>query len=71
MLYVHENKVELRKTHSTYFQIIQCQLALTGAQFCDLAVYTCTFCSIAVIRITFDAQFWENVVDVVGTRYFQ
>jgi hypothetical protein len=48
---------------------IQCQLALTGVKFCDLIVYT--FRSIAIIRITFDTQFWSNVTDVVGTRYFK
>ena len=50
MLYVsEENKLELRKTCSTYYQI-QCQLALTGAQLCDLAIYT--FQSLAVVSLS-------------------
>ena len=44
-------------------------VALTGSEFCDLIVYT--FQSIAIVRITFDAQFWGNVIDVVGPRYYQ
>lgn len=69
MLYVSdENKLEVRKTHSTYYQI-QCQLALTGAQFCDLVVYT--FQSLAVVRITYDEQFWCSIVNKVGQMYFK
>jgi hypothetical protein len=68
MLHVENSKLQLRKTHPTYYQI-QCQLALTGSEFCDLIVYT--FQSIAIIRITFDTQFWSNITDVVGPRYFQ
>ena len=68
MLHVEDGKLQIRKTHSTYYQI-QCQLALTGSEFCDLIVYT--FQSIAIVRITFDAQFWGNVIDVVGPRYYQ
>ena len=69
MLYVsEENKLEVRKTHSTYYQI-QCQLALTGAQFCDLVVYT--FQSLAVVRVKYDEQFWLSVVNKVGEVYFK
>lgn len=68
MLYVENSKLQLRRTHPTYYQI-QCQLALTGSEFYDLIVYT--FQSIAIIRITFDTQFGSNITDVVGPRYFQ
>ena len=68
MLLVENGKLNINKNHSTYFQI-QCQLALTGAAFCDLTVYT--FVSIAIIRITFDPLFWDNVVQLVGQKYFQ
>ena len=36
---------------------------------CDLIVHTSE--SIAIVRITSDAQFWENVINVVGPRYYQ
>lgn len=69
MLFVNEqNKLDLRKTHSTYFQI-QCQLAVTGAHFCDLVVYT--FKSLAIIRIMYDDIFWNDVVTKVGDMYFK
>ena len=68
MLFVVNGKLQVRKTHSTYYQV-QCQLALTGSRFCDLIVYT--FRSIGIIRITFDAEFWANVINVVGPRYFK
>ena len=48
MLFVKNNKLHLRESHPTYYQI-QCQLALTGSNFCDLIVYT--FRSIAIIRV--------------------
>lgn len=62
-----DNKLDVRKDHSTYTQI-QCQLALTGAQYCDLVVYT--FRSIGVVRVKFDSQFWGTVVNDVGNKYF-
>lgn len=69
MLCVSEGeRLEVRKTHAAYYQV-QCQLALSGAQFCDLVVYT--FQSLAVIRITFDKNFWQNLVKKVGKIYFQ
>ena len=68
MLFVVNGKLQLRKTHPNYYQV-QCQLALTGAKFCDFVVYT--FQSIGIVRITFDAQFWANVIHVVGPRYFK
>ena len=68
MLFVKNNKLHLRESHPTYYQI-QCQLALTGSNFCDLIVYT--FRSIAIIRVTFDAQFWAKIIDIIGPRFFQ
>ena len=68
MLYVENSKLQVRKTHKAYYQI-QCQLALTGSEFCDLIVYT--FQSVSIVRITFNSHFWKNVTDVVGPRYFQ
>ena len=68
MLFVKNNKLHLRESHPTYYQI-QCQLALTGSNFCDLIVYT--FRSIAIIRVTFDAQFWTKIIDIIGPRFFQ
>ena len=62
MLAVQDNKLVLQKTHSTNYQI-QCQLALTGAQFCDLIVYT--FKSMAIIRVKFDDNFWNEVVNII------
>ena len=68
MLFVKNNKLHLRESHPTYYQI-QCQLALTGSNFCDLIVYT--FRSIAIIRVTFNAQFWTKIIDIIGPRFFQ
>ena len=68
MLFVKNNKLHLRESHPTYYQI-QCQLALTGSNVCDLIVYT--FRSIAIIRVTFDAHFWTKIIDIIGPRFFQ
>ena len=67
LLVNNENKLVARKTHSAYYQI-QCQLALTGSQFCDLVVYT--FVSIGIVRVRFDVQFWDEILKKVGHNYF-
>ena len=68
MLHVKDGKLHLRETHRAYYQI-QCQLALTGSEFCDLVVYT--FKSLAIVRIIFNERFWRNVIDEIGPKYFK
>ena len=68
ILHVKDAKLHLQETHCAYYQI-QCQLALTGSEFCDLVVYT--FKSISIVRITFNEQFWRKVTDEIGPKYFK
>ena len=68
MLHVKNGKLHLRETHRVYYQI-QCQLALTGSEFCGLVVYT--FESLTIVRIAFNEQFWRTVIDEIGPKYFK
>ena len=60
---------EQYKHSDLFYYQIQCQLALTGSEFCDLVVNT--FKSLAIVRITFNEQFWRHVIDEIGPKYFR
>lgn len=63
-----DNKLMLKKNHLYHYQV-QCQMALTGLEWCDFfsyisdSVYHCE-------RILFDPDFFEKAKDKVDSFYF-
>ena len=70
--YIHKDPItkqlSLKRNHEYYYQV-QCQLALTGLQWCDFFSYineTTFHCE----RIYFDAQFFQTAKDKVDKFFF-
>ena len=55
---LNNDKVEIKKNHSYFYQVQGC-LAVTGYKWCDFVVWTPE--GISVERISFDFHFWKEV----------
>lgn len=60
--------LHLKRDHE-YFQQVQGQIALTGANWCDFIIYT--KCGLAVERIYFNEKFWTAKVASLLKFYFK
>ena len=62
-----ENKPTLKRTH-VYYDQIQGQMGLTGANWCDFVVYTKA--GLHIERVRFDQEHWEQLREKLCERYF-
>ena len=62
------NEYTLKKTHVYYYQV-QCQLALTGLEWCDFFSYISDDLFVCV-RIPFDRDFFQEAKSKVDMFYF-
>ena len=60
--------LKLKLSHDYYYQV-QCQMAVTGLQWCDFVVYLGSG-ALHVETITFDSDFWHEVEEKLQSFYF-
>ena len=58
----NNQEIKLNRNHP-YFSQVQTQMAVTGRSWCDFFVYTRH--GFHLERITFDASFWQKLVEAV------